>query len=93
MIGFLLPAVIDLFNRKIQDSDVRFWVSVLVCVGVGAFLATLETNGFGGMTYVAIAELIAVKAMAMFGMAQISYKKVWEDSEVRTDLGLNAKAN
>ena len=91
MIGFLLPAFIDMLNRRIQDSDIRFWVSVLVCVVVGVGLVVLETNMFSGLTAIAIAELIAVKSMAMFGMAQLTYKKLWENSDIRDDLGLNAK--
>lgn len=91
LVGFLLPALIDLINRKIDDSDVRFWVSVLVCVLVGSLIATLDTNGFESLGLREILESIAVHAMAMFGEAQLVYKKAWEDSDVRVNLGLNAK--
>jgi len=91
MIGFLLPALIDMFNRRIKDSDVRFWVSVLTCIAVGVGLVVLETNVFFGLTAIEVVELVAVKSMAMFGMAQLTYKKLWENSDVRDSLGLNAK--
>lgn len=91
LIGFLLPAMIDLINRRIKDTDIRFWVSVLICVLVGSVLGTLESNGFEGLSLTEVAELLAVKSMAMFGMAQLSYKKVWENSILRDDLSLNAK--
>lgn len=90
-IGFLLPAVIDLFNRKIEDKDLRFWVSVLFCVLVGSAVATLESAVFAGMNLVQIVELIAKQSMAMFGMAQLTYKLGWENSDLRGDLGLDVK--
>jgi hypothetical protein len=92
-IGFLLPALIDLFNRRIKDSDVRFWVSVLVCIFFGVFLVTLDTNAFQGLTAQAVAEEIAMRSLALFGMAQLTYKKVWENSDTRDSMGLNAKKN
>ncbi len=91
LIGFLLPALIDLFNRRIKDTDTRFWISVWVCIGVGSCLATLETNGFKGLSIQDISELISVRSMAMFGMAQITYKQVWENSSLRDSMGMNAK--
>jgi len=91
LIGFLLPGLIDLFNRKIKDSDIRYYVSILVCVIVGVVLAIVETNVFDGMVLQNVVELIAVKSMAMFGMAQISYKKAWENTSFRTNLKMNAK--
>lgn len=90
-IGFLLPALIDMINRRVKDRDARFLISVAVCVSVGSFLVTLETNGFEMVGWITAAELIAMKSMAMFGMAQLSYKGAWEESSVRGSLGLNAK--
>lgn len=90
-IGFLLPPLIDLINRKIKDTDVRFWVSVLVCLIVGFFVSFLNTALFDSMTILEIVEAVAVQTMATFGMAQLTYKAAWEDSETRDDLKLNAK--
>lgn len=91
LLGFLLPALIDMFNRRIKDSDVRFWVSVFVCIFFGAFVVFVEMQAKAGLSLTVIVEMIAVKAMAMFGMAQLSYKKVWENSDLRDQLGLNSK--
>jgi len=91
LIGFLLPAIIDTINNKIKDSDNRFWMSVLICILTGFILVVIESNLFDNMTILAISEAVAMKSMAMFGMAQLTYKKAWEDSDIRVDLGLNAK--
>lgn len=91
-LGFLLPPVIDLINRKVGDSDKRFWLSVLVCSLVGIGLYWLET-GFVAETRMAIFEGLTKAILAVFGMAQISYKAVWENSPVREGLGMNAEIN
>lgn len=93
LIGFLLPALIDLINRHIESRDLRFWISVLVCSLVGLGLVALDTNLFLGMTVQAGFEAVAIRAMAMFGIAQIVYKNGWENSDTRDSLGLNAKTN
>jgi hypothetical protein len=92
-IGFLLPAAIDLINRRIKDKDIRFWFSVLVCILIGSALVTVETNAFNGLDIKTIAELIAIKSMAMFGMSQLTYKQIWENSNIRGQLNLDAKIN
>lgn len=87
-IGFVLPPFIDMVNRNIKNSDIRFWVSVLACVFIGAIYATVMSGGFAGHSIQAIIELIAAESLTMFGVAQLSYKVAWEKSEVRTSLNL-----
>ncbi len=85
-LGILLPAVIDLFNRKIQDSDIRFWVSFSFCSIAGIALNYFITDGSGFTTVnSAVADIFVT-----FGLSQFSYKGLWENSKVRTTLQLDA---
>lgn len=79
LVGFLLPPLIDLINRKVADSDARFWISVLVCVlfGVGLELAT------SGLKFTTIDPFVE-SILAMFGLAQLSYKALYEGSKMQT---------
>ena len=78
LVGFLLPPLIDLINRRITDTDARFWVSVLVCSLVG-ILQELIKNGF---TFTTVDPFI-VSILAMFGLAQLAYKGIYEDSRMQ----------
>jgi hypothetical protein len=77
-IGFLLPALIDLINRKVSDSDARFWVSVLVCSLTGIGVELLQ-SGFVFIT----ADPFIEEIMIMFGIAQLVYKGIYEDSKIQ----------
>ena len=72
--GFILPPFIDLINRRIENSKVRFWVSMLVCVAVAVVLNLDKLNSFD--------ELLG-KASLIFAQAQIVYKTYWEKSGIR----------
>lgn len=94
LLGMLLPVLIDLINRKIADSDVRFWVSVGICAAVGAFLNFLETS-FAFPDLKAAFSSVAGSIGVVFTMAQVSYKGIWSNTsilgEFRNEMGLNAK--
>lgn len=95
-IGFVLPALVDLVNRRIDSKDLRFWISFAICSAIGIAVNFVEANGFSGyqgMTLLEIAETLSKSAMMMFGIAQLSYKVGWEESEIRDQLKLNAKTN
>ena len=90
LLGFLLPAFIDLINRKIDDSDVRFWVSVLICALAGALLNYIDTL-FVFETLKAGFISVSESIMIVFGIAQLSYKALWENSTLRETLNLKAE--
>jgi len=75
LIGLLLPPVIDLINRRIKDSDGRFWMSVGVCVIVGAGLQAVSGSGN--------VQDYLESIMIIFGLAQLSYRGVYENSRVQ----------
>ena len=72
--GFILPPFIDLINRNIANSTVRFWISMLACVAVAVLLNLDKLNNPD--------ELLG-KASLIFAQAQIVYKTYWEKSGVR----------
>ena len=85
LLGLVLPPVIDLINRKVLDSDVRFWISVLVCAVVGIAMKYLETNGFVGYANMySLAEDTAKTILVVFGLAQLSFKAGYENSRIRS---------
>ena len=77
LIAFLLPTLIDVINRYIKNSDLRFWVSVLVCALVGTGLDYL-TGGFSGF------DAWAEQVMVVFGIAQLTYGAVYKNSTLQT---------
>lgn len=79
LIGFLFPPAIDLINRYVKNSDLRFWVSVLFCIAVGSLAAFLK----GNLTV----DFVAMQAMVYVGEAQLAYK-LWGQSSERTSLNL-----
>lgn len=72
--GFILPPFIDLINRNIANSKVRFWISMFACVAVAVVLNLDKLNNFD--------ELLG-KASLIFAQAQIVYKTYWEKSRMR----------
>jgi len=79
LIGFLLPPVIDLINNKIASSYVRFWLSVLVCAIVGAFI---EWAFVGVLTI----EGVSTQILLTFAMASLSYGALWKGSNADNQL-------
>jgi hypothetical protein len=89
LVGLLLPPLIDLINRKFTSKDTRFWVSVLVCFVTGTALTMIETNGFelfNGLSWLEVADAISQSSIMVFGLAQLSYKGFYEDSELQTSI-------
>lgn len=76
LIGFILPPLIDLINKKVLDSRARFVVSFVTCVGVGIGMnvENLNVDSLGD-----VLGSIAV----VFSSAQVAYKLFWEKSEIR----------
>lgn len=96
LIGIILPALIDFINSKVSESKARFWVSVAICSVFGIGVNFIEHNGSGGytgLTLLMIADSLSKSALAMFAVAQISYKAIWENSDVRNSTGMNARTN
>lgn len=86
-LALLLPVLIDLVNRKIADSDVRFWISVGFCAVVGVGFNWLETQFAFGSPMFAF-DSVTKTIMVVFGLAQLSYNGVWKNLPVRDKLGL-----
>lgn len=87
-VGFLLPAVIDLINTHISNSNTRFWVSMIFCSAVGTVLYFVGTGG----VLVSLDGLFD-QILIIVGQAQLAYQAVWDKSSLRANLGLNAKVD
>lgn len=91
-----MPAIIDGINNLvwIKSSQARFWVSVFVCALFGVGVNYIEHNGvYLGLDMLMIADSFGESILAMFGIAQLSYKMIWENSSMRSSLSLNMKEN
>lgn len=85
LIGFLLPPLIDLINRKIVSSDARFWVSVIVCALVGAGINYIDT-GFAFESLRAGFDSLSASILVVFGIAQLVYGAVYNDSRLQSSI-------
>lgn len=89
-LALLLPVLIDLVNRKVADTDFRFWISVLICAVAGVGLNYLQTS-FSFATPLEGFESLTQSIMVVFGLAQLSYKGFWENSKMRENLSLKSQ--
>lgn len=80
LIAFFLPALIGMINRKVNNSDTRFWVSFLACalVGVG-FNALVNGAEYGSMLPIQIADSVAESILVMIGLVKLSFEAVWDN--------------
>lgn len=86
LIGILLPPLIDLINRKVGNPDARFWVSVSVCVIFGIAVNFIQNDGFQFKTMLEGVESVSKTVLIIFGIAQLAYKGVYEDSRLQKDI-------
>lgn len=77
LISVLLVPLIDLINARVKDSQLRFWISVLVCIVVGIVINVLT---FGKFTSV---DLIAADILKVFAMVQLVYKGIYEGGNMQ----------
>ena len=78
LIGFIMPPLIDLINRRIANGDIRFWLSLLICAVVGVGGSWLAS---GVLTWKAVEDIFVV-----FGMAQLTYQGVYRDSSLQEQI-------
>ncbi len=82
-VSLLLPALVGFITRTTQDSDVRFWKSVCVCIVFGTVVNFIEQNGvYTGKTLIEIANSITASIMLMVGLVKISYQAIWDNKAV-----------
>lgn len=75
LVGLILPPLIDTINQNIQDSRIRFWVSMLVSV-ITAGVVEMFRDGF------TLDDLLGTMAR-VFTTAQIVYHTYWKRSDAR----------
>lgn len=82
LLGIFLPPIIDLVNKFIKDTTVRFLISLLFCAAVGAGLNWLAT-GWSFQSAIQAYQSISESILAVVGAAQISYKAVYSQSALQ----------
>jgi len=81
LIGIIFPPIIDLINRFVKDSAVRFLIAFIICTIVGVFLNWIET-GFIYADRLLAFQSISGSILAVYGASQISYQ-FYKDSSVQ----------
>lgn len=71
--GFVIPVLIDVINKKISNSNVRYFVSMGVCLLLGVIFNINKLSWNDVLTSGAI----------VFAAAQTSYKTYWKTSDIR----------
>lgn len=76
LVGLVLPLVIDLINKRVDNSKIRFIISLVISIIV-AIIINYDSITSG--------EVLASGAL-IFTQAQIVYKTFYEKSNIRTKL-------
>lgn len=71
--GMLMPPIIDVVNRKISSSTLRYIISLVVCILVGVLMNWGEIS----------LENILQSGAIVFASAQSTHKIYWSGSSVR----------
>ena len=80
LIGVILPPAIDLINRKVANTDARFWISIAFCMLIATIFNFLNNNGFTGL------NPVLTDFFWIWGLSQISYKVSYKDSELKKEI-------
>ena len=75
ILGAVLPPFIDFLTKSMDNSKIRFLISLGVCVLAGG---VINFNSFHGQDILASIALV-------FGSAQVVYKTYWKESNFRAD--------
>lgn len=81
-LSIFLPILIDTINTFVKDSTKRFWVAFVVCAIVGALMNWIATQ-YHFTTPQDAFDSITKTIMTVFGIAQVSYKALWEKTDMR----------
>ncbi len=73
LVGAVLPTLIDLLNRKVKNSKVKYAISLVVCLLVGVLFNLKALD---------VADVLGSGAI-VFVSAQTVYKTYWDKSKAR----------
>lgn len=73
IIGAVLPPFIDMLNRYVKNSNVRYLISLVISIAIGAVVSYQDLD----------AANVLASAGLVFGAAQSTYNLYWKNSDVR----------
>lgn len=82
IVGLLLPPIVDLINRFINDKSLRFLMAFFICAIFGAALNWIQTQ-FNFPTPLEASQSISASILGVFGASQISYQLGYGDSKMQ----------
>jgi hypothetical protein len=84
LIGQIMPSLTDVFNRYIKNSDIRFWVSMLISGVIGVVMNYNNLN-FSNFDHV------LVTALLLWSSGQAAYKQWYEGSKLQSSIRFNTR--
>lgn len=78
-IGLILPPFIDIINKRISDSRIRFVVAALICLAVSV------VTKWSSLVVGSVPDFLNSAAM-VFAESQIVYGLYWSNSQLRTTM-------
>ncbi len=82
IIGLVLPPIVDLINRFINDKSIRFLVAFFFCALFGIGLNWLQTD-FTYVTRIDAFNSLSASILGVFGASQITYQLGYGDSKIQ----------
>lgn len=83
LLSLVLPAMIGMINRKVSDSELRFWISFVICLIAGVGFNFLEHAGdYSGLLPMDIANTMAESVLVMTGLVKLSFEALWDSNTV-----------
>ena len=76
IVGAVMPIVIDLVNKYINDSKIRYIISIVICLVIGVVF---------NLKSLSVADILASGGI-IFATAQSIYKIYYSQSELRAKI-------
>lgn len=86
LLGQVMPRFVDLINRNVSNSKYRFWITFVICGGIGVVLNV-------GALYFHDLKSILLSGLVLWGASQAAYKTYYEGSTAQTDIRFSNKLN
>lgn len=79
LIGQILPVITDYVNKHVVTAKIRFWVSILLSVVLGALL------NYNDLRFDTL-DSILTSSLLMWTSGQVAYKNYYEGSRVQNNI-------
>lgn len=86
ILGQSLPGLIDLINRKVTSSRVRFWIAFVICLMMGVLASVNDVNMVVANPSIPGVLKIFQAGVLIFTSSQIAYKQWYDQSVIQAKI-------